>query len=105
MKTTKIVYIQGEINMKKLLTFLLLLGFWANVTAGTVIDSEAVDFESESEYCKTLVVATCFGKNNTYPASKTFVFNPIQRGGTFEVVQDWYMVGNTFKFIPVFQYR
>ncbi len=91
--------------MKKILTFMLLLAFSTVLTAGNVIDSEAVDFESESEYCKTLVVAACFNKSEVSKAPKTFVYNPIQRGGSFEVTPDWYIVGNKFRFIPVFQYR
>lgn len=99
----KIACSQKENNVKKLLTLLMLLA-WTTVSAHTVLDSESTDHESESEMCKTLVIAACF-KATKSSVQQNFIFRPVQKGGTFEVVRDWYMIGNTFKFIPVQQNR
>ncbi len=91
--------------MKFILPIMLLLGFYGTAMAGNVIDSEAVDFETESEYCKTLIVAQCFNRAEISKPPLTYVYNPIQKGGTFEIVPQWYLVGSKMRFIPVLQYR
>lgn len=85
--------------MKKLFT-ILLLGIWVNVSAHEVLDSEATDYESESEQCKTLTISSCT-YHEYVSAPTTYVFNPIQKSGSFQVIPNWYLINHKLNFIPV----
>ncbi|VAW59061.1 hypothetical protein MNBD_GAMMA08-740 [hydrothermal vent metagenome] len=85
--------------MNKILIILAM--FISNtLLAAEVLDSEATDFESESNYCLPPSTTLCTSVTE-YKSTSTYIFHPHQLNGVFRVQPNWYMVTGKMRFVPV----